>query len=146
MKMIKIKSKSLSDKNLIRILSPFMALIAPFLVWPIEQMIPVPYLVEELVKAVLIFTILDLPEKAKQIQLALLFGLLFSFSEAVLYSFNFYLLSFNFIVVRLLFTTALHVTTMVVMMSLSIINKKLLVVGIMLAVFIHYLYNLLVTF
>lgn len=143
--MTRAKNKSNTDKTFIIILSPFMALMAPFLVWPIEQVLPFPYLVEEFVKAFLVYFILQIPEKTRQIQFAILIGVLFSLSEAVLYFFNFYSSnSLSFLVTRILLTTALHTGTIIVMVSICFINRKLLPFGIVLAVIIHYLYNLLV--
>ena len=140
-------NKSNTDKTFIIILSPFMALMAPFVVWPIEQLLPFPYLVEEAVKAVFVYFILQIPSKTKQIQFAILIGVLFSFSEAVLYLFNFYILNtFSFLFSRLVLTTALHTVTMTIMVSVCLINRKLFPFGVVLAVVIHYVYNLLVTF
>ena len=38
-------------------LFPFLALIGPFFIWPIEQILPYPYLVEELFKALAILSL-----------------------------------------------------------------------------------------
>lgn len=132
-----------TDKLVITILLPLMALIAPFLVWLIELILPYPYIVEELIKVVFVFYILNLVSRQKQIQLAILIGLLFSLSETILYFFNFSQLSspLPLLVKRFLLTSAMHSLTMIVILLPTFINKKLIFLGVVFAVLIHYFYN-----
>lgn len=124
-------------------LTPLLALIAPFVVWPIELLLPYPHIIEELAKAVLVFTLLDLPERLTKIKLAILIGVLFAFSESVLYLFNIQLVgSIQTYFVRLLVTTPLHVITTLIILLPALKNKKLIIVGVLLASLVHYLFNL----
>ncbi|MBI5126873.1 PrsW family intramembrane metalloprotease [Candidatus Roizmanbacteria bacterium] len=133
------------DKIFIAILLPLMALMAPFLVWPIEYFLPYPYLIEELVKVVFILFILKIPGKMKQIKLAAMIGILFSLSETILYLFNFFMTdSLSPIYLRFILTAVLHSLTMITILMPTFVNKKLLPLGIIIAVLIHYLYNLFI--
>ncbi len=118
---------------------------APFLVWPIEYFFPYPYLVEELIKGIFVYFILPIPDKFRRIKLAVTIGVLFSISETILYLFNFFMLkSLSPIFLRLILTAFLHALTMVIILLPTFINKKLLPLGIILGVIIHYSYNLFV--
>ena len=124
-------------------LTPLLALIAPFVVWPIELIFPYPHIIEELAKAVIVFILLDLPERLTKIKLAVLIGVLFAFSESVLYLFNIQLVgSIQTYLVRLLVTIPLHVITTLVILLPALKNKKLIIVGVILASAVHYLFNL----
>jgi len=125
------------------LLTPLLALIAPFVVWPIELILPYPHIIEELAKAVLVFTLLNLPERLEKIKLAILIGVLFAFSESVLYLFNIQLVgSMRTYFVRLLVTIPLHVITTLIILLPALKNKKLIIVGVLLAFLVHYLFNL----
>lgn len=124
-------------------LSPLFALIAPFIVWPIELILPYPHIIEELAKAVLVFTLLNLPERLTKIKLAILIGVLFAFSESVLYLFNIQLVgNIQTYFVRLLVTIPLHVITTLIILLPALKNKKLIIVGVVFASLIHYFFNL----
>ncbi len=109
------------------LLAPLLALAAPFVLWPIELLLPYPYVIEELVKAGLVW----LNPKFKS---ALAIGLTFASSETVLYI-------FNLNPYRLIATSALHVTTTLVIYYAVHTNKKLISLGIILAGLIHFFYN-----
>ena len=124
-------------------LTPLFALIAPFVVWPIELILPYPHIIEELAKAVLVFALLDLPERFTKIKLAILIGVLFAFSESVLYLFNIQLVgSVQTYFIRLLVTVPLHVITTLIILLPALKNKKLIIVGVVFASLVHYLFNL----
>ena len=124
-------------------LTPLFALIAPFIVWPIELILPYPHIIEELAKAVLVFTLLDLPERLTKIKLAILIGVLFAFSESILYLFNIQLVgNIQTYLVRLLVTIPLHVITTLIILLPALKNKKLIIVGVVFASLVHYLFNL----
>jgi len=125
------------------LLTPLFALIAPFIVWPIELILPYPHIIEELAKAVLVFTLLDLPERLTKIKLAILIGVLFAFSESILYLFNIQLVgNIQTYLVRLLVTIPLHVITTLIILLPALKNKKLIIVGVVFASLVHYLFNL----
>lgn len=142
------KNKLSSDKTLIIILSPLMALMAPFLVWGVEQFLPFPYLVEEAIKAIFAYVIISrIPDKTRQILFAVFLAVLFSLSETVLYLFNlFQSNTVSVLFLRLILTTSMHTVTIAIMVLCSFVNKKLFSLGIILAVIVHYFYNLLVVF
>ncbi|MBU0572704.1 PrsW family intramembrane metalloprotease [Patescibacteria group bacterium] len=124
-------------------LTPLLALIAPFIVWPIELILPYPHIIEELAKAVLVFTLLDLPDRLTKIKLTILIGVLFAFSESVLYLFNIQMVGImRTYFVRLLVTIPLHVITTLIILLPALKNKKLIIVGVLFASLIHYLFNL----
>ena len=112
------------------LVAPLLALAAPFVLWPIELLLPYPYVIEELVKGILVWL-------NPKFGSAVAIGLAFAFSETVLYI-------FNLNPYRLLATTALHVTTTLVIYSAVHKHKKLLIAGVILASLIHFLYNLTV--
>jgi len=125
------------------LLTPLLALIAPFIVWPIELILPYPHIIEELAKAVLVFTLLDLPDRLTKIKLTILIGVLFAFSESVLYLFNIQMVGImRTYFVRLLVTIPLHVITTLIILLPALKNKKLIIVGVLFASLIHYLFNL----
>jgi hypothetical protein len=129
--------------NIYIILTPLVALIAPFLVFIIEQPLPYPYIVEELAKAVFAYLILSEDSLGmKKIGFAALIALLFSLSETVLYLFNLYVSNTVTVVFqRLIFTSSMHAVTLVIMVTVGMVNKKYLPLGILLGVIIHYSYN-----
>ena len=123
-------------------LTPLLALIAPFVVWPIELILPYPHVVEELVKAFLVYTLLDLPDRLTKIKLAILIGVLFAFSESVLFLFNIQMVgNIQTYFVRLLVTIPLHVVTTLIILLPALKNKKLIIVGVILASLVHYFFN-----
>lgn len=126
------------------LLIPFYALIAPFIVWPIEYVLPYPFVIEEIAKAVIVYLIPAATSKKQGIKLALLIGLLFGLTETVIYIFN--ILSGGTVSFwgRILLTVPMHTLTPLVVYLTSYKNKKLIVVGAFLAIIIHYLFNLLI--
>ncbi len=124
-------------------LTPLLALIAPFVVWPIELLLPYPHIIEELAKAVLVFTLLNLPDRLTKIKLAILIGVLFAFSESVLYLFNIQLVgNIQTYFIRFLVTIPLHTITTLIILLPALKNKKLIIIGVVFASLIHYLFNL----
>ena len=120
-----------------------MALVAPFLVFIIELFLPYPYIVEEAIKAILVFQLIDLKNKKNQLTITVFMGILFSLTETVFYFFNFFMLtSLTPLIERLVLTTLLHTFTIVIILLSTWINKKLLPIGVLLAMVIHYIYNL----
>jgi hypothetical protein len=131
------------DKIFAIVLLPLMALMAPFLVFLIELFLPYPYIVEEIIKAVLVFQLIDLKNKKYQLTITVFMGILFSLTETVFYFFNFFMLtSLAPLLERLVLTTLLHILTIVTILLPTWINKKLLPLGVIAAMIIHYIYNL----
>ncbi len=138
-------TNNLDNKIFANVLLPLMALMAPFLVWPIEFFLPYPHIIEELVKAMFALFIIKEPNKSKQILLALIVGTLFALSETVFYFFNFFQLASPLsLIFRFLLTSTLHSLTIVIIILSTFINKKLIFFGLLFAILVHYLYNLYV--
>lgn len=127
-------------------LTPLIAIIAPFMLWPVEILAPYPYIFEEVAK-LLILRFSFKSEKPKNLVFTgILIGLLFSVSESVLYLFNIYLSgSLSTLLTRFVLTTPMHILTSVILAySVQKRNKALIVVGFIGAAAIHYFYNYLV--
>lgn len=124
---------------------PLFALIAPFILWPIELIFPFPHIVEEVTKGIFVWFLLALPHKKTQIVLGILIGSIFALSESCLYIFNILLVgTLQTFFIRLAFTALLHSGTLMIMLIATRINKKLAPLGLLLAILIHYLYNMLI--
>jgi len=124
------------------LLTPLLALIAPFVVWPIELILPYPHVIEELAKAFLVYTLLDHPNRLTKIKLAILIGVLFAFSESGFFLFNIQMVgNIQTYFVRLLVTIPLHVITTIIILLPALKNKKLIIVGVILASLVHYFFN-----
>lgn len=121
----------------------FLAFITPFILWPIEIFFPYPHIVEELAKALLIIFILLLPKTSQKIYGAILIGFLFGLSENFLYLFSPGTTQTHLL--RFVLTMPLHVITTLIILIPALIYKRLIFLGIILAVFIHYFFNLFVT-
>jgi RsiW-degrading membrane proteinase PrsW (M82 family) len=129
-----------------------LAAAAPFILWPVEILAPYPYIIEEVFKLALVLVILNERGPAfKKITLGVTSGVLFAFSESFLYFLNIFQTGQpSLFVQRLIFTIPLHGATIMLMIlpvSLSqggpALRKKWFVfVGFLLAVALHYFYNL----
>ena len=126
------------------LLVPLFAAITPFILWPIEIILPYPYIVEEISKAILIFFLLKLPNREKILG-TIMIGFLFSFSETVLYLFNVFSVgSLQTLFLRFIFTTPMHIVTSLIILSSALINKNLIILGVIIAALVHYIFNLIV--
>ncbi len=121
----------------------FFALISPFILWPIEIFFPYPHIVEELAKALLIIFILLLPKTSQKIYGAILIGFLFGLSENFLYLFSPGTTQTHLL--RFVLTMPLHIVTTLVILLPALIFKRLIFLGIILAIFIHYFFNIYVS-
>lgn len=125
-------------------LIPLFAVITPFILWPIEILAPYPYIIEEIAMTLLLLPVLK-ENRTAQVKTAIIIGVLFSVSEAVLYLFNIFLVGdIQTFFVRILVTAPLHVLTPIIILLPTFINKRLLMVGFILAVVVHYFFNLAV--
>ena len=122
-------------------LLPVFASVLPFFCWAVERVLPYPHLVEEVAKAVLVIFVIGRESKAWY--QAILAGIFFAFTETVFYSFN--LLpagNYSVVLIRLTLTTLLHILTYLLITGFYKWDKRLIVVGLLLAILIHYYYNL----
>lgn len=122
------------------------AAVIPFVIWPIEIIFPYPYIVEELAKTVLVFFILGTRGRSLQIKLTILAGLFFAFSESVLYISNILLVGTLWTYLeRLLLTIPLHILTSLLILLSGSRKKELLPLGVVMAMILHYFFNLFVS-
>ena len=127
------------------ILVPLFASILPFLLWPVELLLPYPHIIEELAKAALVWFILKSPSNSPRIQVALICGILFALSESTLYIFNLTLVgTTQTLITRLATTLPMHTLTILIILLSALKTKKLIVLGFLAAVLIHFSYNLAV--
>jgi len=141
-----IKSMQKNYDNLSIIFLVYLAaLILPLILIPIERIIPYPYVIEEITKAILILRILKASKPKSQLAITFIMAFLFALSENIFYSTNFIV---NGILhtfwQRFLLTTNLHILTAVIILIPSQKKLKLIVPATILAMIIHYFYNQLV--
>lgn len=124
-------------------LIPLIAAIVPFIIWPIEFFLPYPYIIEEIVKGILIAFVIDLPSRNTQVKIVLASAVIFTFSETVLYIFNISLVGdISTLLTRFILTLTLHGLTMLIILISSFKSRLLIPIGIAIAVITHYFYNL----
>jgi len=121
-----------------------LAAAAPFLLWPVEILFPYPHLFEEILKLILVLLILKSSGKvSKKIILGVKLGIVFAFSESILYFLNIFQIGQpSLFFQRLALTIPLHATTIIVILLSGWKKKELMIIGFLLAVVLHYLYNL----
>lgn len=114
--------------------------IVPILLIPIEAVLPYPYIVEEIIKFIVILSFFKIIKK--NLSAPILGGFLFAFTETILYILNIISRGQPYLIFqRLLFTGIMHISTMV-LIYLGI--KKSLKIGflaLVLSIAIHYLFN-----
>lgn len=126
-------------------LTPLVAAILPFIIWPIELLLPYPYIVEEIAKGVLVLFVINLPDKSTQIKIVLASAATFTLSETVLYSLNIALVGdLSTLLTRFILTTILHSLTMLIILISTFQNKWFVPTGVAAAMLIHYFYNVLI--
>jgi len=114
----------------------------PFLLWPVERILPYPFLIEEIFKIFLAAIILNTSSSFKEkIWGGFFVGLIFSFSETFLYFLDIFRSSASLFFQRLIFTSTLHILTLLLLVFLGQKNKKLLFLGVILNIAIHWSYN-----
>ncbi|MEK7634006.1 MAG: hypothetical protein AAB437_04140 [Patescibacteria group bacterium] len=124
---------------------PLLALILPLILIPVEKILPYPYIIEELVKLVLVLAIY---QKEKQLNRSLSFfvllsGLLFTLSESIFYLINIFALGdLTMIPKRFFFTGILHISTLMTIYLFGKKNNIGLLISLLLSISIHYYYNL----
>ena len=118
------------------------AAIAPFVLFFIETILPYPAFLEEVVKFGLVLRIPANLSLRQKLAFAACIGLIFSITESVLYTFNIYpTLNTNSLLLRFLLPILMHTLTSVIMLLFISWNKKLAPLGLVIAVFTHYLFN-----
>lgn len=123
----------------------FFALIAPFVVAPLEILFPYPHLVEEFAKAVLILAYMKSRGGKESLIYALMLGFLFALSENVLYMFKIPSSNSIGIILRFILTTPMHMVTAVIIGVSVLRDKRFVYIGLVLAMIIHYFFNIIVS-
>lgn len=121
---------------------PLFAAILPFLLWPIELIAPYPFIIEEIAKGFLAYRLKGISKTSSRLLLGVCVGLVFAFSETILYIFN--IVAINTLqqfAVRFATTGLLHVTTMLLMTLGTRKSKQFFFVMVLLAMALHFLYN-----
>jgi RsiW-degrading membrane proteinase PrsW (M82 family) len=128
-------------------LVPLFAAILPFLLFPLEIILPYPFLVEEAAKTLLLIPILrgDISNREKII-LAVISGGAFALSESVLYLFNIYLIGdIGTLLLRSAITIPFHSLTMLVILMPGLYKKPYIIFGLLTSVILHFLFNYLIS-
>ncbi|MEK9185266.1 MAG: hypothetical protein AAB863_00680 [Patescibacteria group bacterium] len=127
------------------ILAFIISLIAPVFLLPIEQVLPYPFVFEELVKMLGVLLIIRQESKGNNnyFLAAVGIGLIFTISESILYIVNILALGdFMIFPKRLMLTGGLHIGTVMLIYFLGRKNYLGLMAGFAGAVAIHYFFNL----
>jgi hypothetical protein len=123
---------------------PLWAAFAPFLAWPVEMILPYPWLVEELIKGVLVWKVITSADPADAAKLAISIGVLFGGSELLLFVVNAILAgSFGPLVGRLLLTIPMHVLTAFLVYWFGRKGTFGFGIGLAIAMAVHFSFNLL---
>jgi hypothetical protein len=122
------------------------ALFLPFLLWPIEQFFPYPYIVEEFSKMLLILVVISEGENKRDwIKTSIVLGALFAFTEGVFFLLNIALVgNVNTFIYRLLITVPFHAISSFLIVLPALYKKKLIIVGFLAASVFHYIFNILI--
>jgi len=122
------------------------ALFLPYPIWIIEQFLPYPFIIEEIAKGFILALLLRENLSRKNFILsAIAIGALFAYSESL-----FYLLNLNLVggaklyFTRLAITIPLHAATCIIMIFPGLNEQKLKVQGIIMAMVLHFIFNLAV--
>jgi len=122
-----------------------LALASPFLLLPIEKLLPYPHFIEEAVKLLIVLMIIKAERQEKRSFAVWVFmaGFIFAISESILYLADLLALG-NYMLFpqRLVLTGGLHTGTVMLMYFLGRKSYLGLAVGFVGAVIIHYFFNL----
>lgn len=123
----------------------FTALSAPFLLLPVEIVFPYPHIVEELFKLMIVVWLLKLDDESERgvnWLWSVVVGLLFGVSETMFFVFDAFAAgSFSSLVGRLMFTVPMHALTTTIMYIIGRRSKGLIVLGLIIGVVVHYVFN-----
>lgn len=127
------------------ILGLLLALASPLLLLPVEKILPYPHFIEEVIKLVIVGVIIKTEKQTKRNLWFWIFmvGFLFAISESILYLVNIFalgdLMAFP---KRLVLTGGLHIGTVMLMYLLGRKKYAGLFVGFIIAIAIHYFFNI----
>jgi len=145
------KDSSLSINESLKLATNLIIIIVAGFILPLILILITRYtgyseVVEEIAKAVIIyFLVINLPKFKWQIISALVFGFLFGLSESIFYINNIFQIgNFNIFWTRFLLAIPLHMVTVLIILLPSVRSKKFIILGTMLAIAAHILFNLAV--
>ena len=124
------------------------SLASPLLLIPIEKILPWPYVIEEVVKLIIVVQIIKAENKTgKKLGFWILSaGVLFTVSESILYLINIFALGdISLLGKRMLFTGILHIGTFYLLYKFGRKNFYSMSLSLFLAIGIHYLFNLVIS-
>ncbi|MFS8158856.1 MAG: PrsW family glutamic-type intramembrane protease [Candidatus Roizmanbacteria bacterium] len=126
-------------------LMPYFAAIIPFILWPLELIFPYPAVLEEAAKAASLFFLYRKVPIYRPLPVGLVFGILFAITESTLYLFNIYMVGdIHTYIIRLLLTIPLHTLTSIIISHTIFKKPWLKIVGILIAIVGHYIFNVAV--
>lgn len=121
---------------------PLYALIAPFILWPIEYYLPYPFIFEEIAKGILVYIVVTDKTIKNKVSTVVIAALLFSISESFFYLINIYQLgNISTLFMRFILTTPLHILTSLVILFFGMKDKRLIPLGVVIAGVIHLFFN-----
>lgn len=127
------------------VIALLISLSAPLLLLPVEKLLPYPYVIEELLKLIIVSLIYQ-SAKDKKVELSkwvIIAAMLFAVSESIFYLVNIFALgNFSLFPQRLLLTGTLHLGTFLILYRVIRENYFWLAGGITASILIHYFYNL----
>lgn len=121
------------------------SLASPLILWPIEILLPYPYIIEEMVKAFFALSLSQNESSKKSLIFPFISGFLFTISETMLYLLNFLKLGdFSNLFKRLIYTGFLHISTTVLMYIGVKKGHFYFLTSFLFSVVIHYAFNFLI--
>lgn len=123
-------------------MAPLLALFLPFMLWPVEWLLPYPAFIEETAKLVIVVWVVRNTPSKMQTAMVLGCGILFAASETLLYIVN--AAQYGNLAVlgwRLILTVPMHVLTFMIL--LWAVKVRLWWAGLALAMLIHWGFNFL---
>ena len=119
--------------------SAIIAAILPFLLWPVEMVLPYPAMIEESAKFLLLYSLARQQSPLDSRYNFLIVGFFFALTESVLFLYNIHAAGGrDMLILRLILTIPLHVVTSYV--SISFVRKTRFL-GLLCAIAIHAVYN-----
>jgi predicted RNase H-related nuclease YkuK (DUF458 family) len=124
------------------IIIPLYALIAPFILWPIEYYLPYPFIIEEIAKGILVYIVVTDKTIKNKVSSVVIAALLFSISESFFYLINIYQVgNISTLFMRFVLTTPMHIITALVILFFGMKDKRLIPLGVVIAGVIHLFFN-----
>lgn len=125
------------------LLAALAGLALPLILIPVVHFTHHPVIIEEVAKLIVVFFIISkLPTMRLRILAGLLFGFLYGISETIFFVAPFdYRLAMQIFSERLLSTIPMHIATVLVMVVLGLWRKHAILIGFLLAILIHLVFD-----